>query len=161
MADRATLDALDALIQRLAAADWKGRDAVKAEILTVAMADTDRAGVKDHLQECKRNLELEVRWEVDEVLEDLTPPPEPEPEEEPPPEDPNRPLRASDLDLVYDDPRGIRLHKAKTADRWFLTQADPYTGQPRMMELNPAEVTQVKQQLDGSPYWVLGAGGAS
>lgn len=163
MASSATLEALDALIARLKESDWKSRDAVKAELLAVASAEPDRAGVEEHLAEAKKSLALELRWEIDEVVEDLQPPPEPEPEEEPeeeaPPDDGR--LKASDLQLLYDDPRGIRVHKTKKGpDRWFLTQMDPYTGQPRMMELHPQEIEQLKQELAGSPYWVLGSGEA-
>ncbi|TVQ94421.1 MAG: hypothetical protein EA397_01765 [Deltaproteobacteria bacterium] len=64
----------------------------------------------------------------------------------------------SDLDVVYDDPRGLMVYKHKTADRWFAVQPDPRTGQPQMFELHPTEVQQLKAQLKGSPYWVLGAG---
>ena len=79
--------------------------------------------------------------------------PEPEPEE-----DPNRPLTAADLVAVYDDPSaGIMLHRTKNGDRWFLTQVDPMSGQPRTMPLHPEDVKQIKQQLEGSPYWILGA----
>ena len=64
----------------------------------------------------------------------------------------------SDLDMVYDDPRGLQLYKHKKQERWFAVQADPMSGQPRMFELHPSEVTQLRAQLQGSPYWVLGAG---
>ena len=67
-------------------------------------------------------------------------------------------LRMSDLDMVYDDPRGLQLYKHKLQDRWFAVQADPMSGQPRMFELHPSEVSQLKSQLQGSPYWMLGAG---
>jgi serine/threonine protein kinase len=82
--------------------------------------------------------------------------PEPPPAAEP---DPNRPLTMKDLVTIYDDPRGLVLHRSKVGNRWFATQADPYTGQPQTFELRPAEISQLKAQLAGSPYWVLGAVG--
>lgn len=80
--------------------------------------------------------------------------------EEPPPADPQKGQRlsAKDLDLIYDDPRGLALHRTKDGKRWFATQVDPYTRQPQTFELHPSEITQIKTQLQGSPYWLLGAG---
>ena len=77
---------------------------------------------------------------------------EPAPEEA----DPNAPLTASDLNLVYDDPRGFMLHKSKVGERWFATQVDPRTGQPQTFELHAQEIEQIKGQLQGSPYWRIG-----
>ncbi|MEZ4238942.1 MAG: hypothetical protein R3F59_22880 [Myxococcota bacterium] len=150
---------MDELIGALARASWKERDPIKAQLKERAEGFADRKGVLEHLEAAKRELEeLEVRWEVDEVIEALTPPPapkEPEPEEA---ADPNRPLTAADLNVVYDDPRGLVIHKTKVGERWFATQRDPRTGQPQTFELRPEEVSQLKTQLAGSPYWVLGAG---
>lgn len=149
--------AIDALVGRLAKAGWKERDAIKDE-LTELCRGLDQAVALGRLDELKKDLVLEVRWELDEVIERLTPPPAPpeEPEEEP--DDPNKPLTGADLNLVYDDPRGLVLHKSKKGERWFATQRDPRTGQPQTFELHPQEIAQLKQQLAGSPYWVLGAG---
>jgi hypothetical protein len=99
---------------------------------------------------------------VQAVLEETKPPPAPAPAadpaaEEPKPEEKKR-LTQADLVLVYDDPRGLLLHKTKVGDRWFATQADPRTGQPQTFELRAQEISQLKIQLHGSPYWVLGAG---
>ncbi|NCG21302.1 MAG: hypothetical protein GWP91_20020, partial [Rhodobacterales bacterium] len=84
------------------------------------------------------------------------PPPEvsEEPEEE---EAPKGPLTADDLNLVYQDPRGLVLHKSKVGERWFATQKDPRSGQPQTFELQDAEISQLKIQLNGSPYWVANA----
>jgi hypothetical protein len=152
---------LDALVQRLAGAGWKERDAIKAELRAATEAMPDRKAALEHLEQAKRDLpSLEVRWEIDEVIETLTPPPPKKKEEkekaEPP--DPNKPLTAADLVVVYDDPRGLVLHKTKVGERWFATQVDPRTRQPQTFELRPDEVTAVKAQLAGSPYWVPGAG---
>ncbi|MCA9492725.1 MAG: hypothetical protein KC621_22480 [Myxococcales bacterium] len=152
-------EAIDALVARLGKASWKERDPIKAELEALAATFPDRKAVLDHLEQAKRTIgDLEARWEVDEVIEKLTPPPvAAEPEEEQV-EDPNRPLTAADLNVVYDDPRGFMLHKTKVGERWFATQVDPRSGQPQTFELRPEEVTQLKQQLQGSPYWLLGAG---
>ncbi len=62
-------------------------------------------------------------------------------------------LSTADLERVYEDPRGLVLHRTKTGDRWFATQVDPSTGQPGTFELHPEEVTTLKSRLEGSPYW--------
>lgn len=155
------VQALDALIGQLVGAGWKERDAIKEQLVAQA-SELEHSQVVEFLENKKKDLTLELRWEIDEVLERIAPPP-PESEDEPEEEeadDPNRPLTAADLSLVYDDPRGFALHKSKKGERWFATQRDPRTGQPQTFELHPQEITQLKQQLAGSPYWVLGAGGA-
>jgi hypothetical protein len=158
----AGMSKLDALVERLKAASFKERDAIKAELLAEASSQPDARATMDHLEQAKRGLpSLELRWEVDEVIEAITPPPEPPPEPEVEADQPNRPLTAADLDVVYDDPRGLLLHKSKRGNRWFVTQPHPQTGQPQTFELHPQEVAQIKKQLAGSPYWVLGAGGAA
>ncbi len=162
MPEPATLGALDPIIARLAAASWKERDAIKAELLAAAEG-LDPSSVIDYLESSKRDIsDLEVRWEIDEVIETLTPPPEPEEAvedtEETPEDDPNRQLTAADLDLVYDDPRGFVLHRSKVGSRWFATQRDQRSGQPQTFELRAEEIDQLKGQLEGSPYWVIGAG---
>ena len=155
---------LDAIVARLASAGWKERDAIKAELMAAAEALPDRKSALDHLDQLKRGVaSLEARWEVDEVIEKLTPPPpkkpaKDEPKAEDAPPDPNKPLTAAALNVVYDDPRGLVLHKTKVGDRWFATQVDPRTRQPQTFELRPDEVASVKQQLAGSPYWIPGAG---
>jgi hypothetical protein len=151
------MDAINALLSRLAAAGWKERDAIKVELLAACQALGDLSAVEDCLNAAKKGMSLELRWEVDEIIETLQPAPEADPEPEP--EDPNRPLTSADLTVVFDDPRGLMLHKSKVGDRWFATQRDPRSGQPQTFELQPAEITQLKTQLAGSPYWVLGSGG--
>lgn len=150
------LATIDTVIARLRSASWKDRDAIKAELLTLAEAAPNRDVVRDHLAEAARGIsDLEVRWEIEEVVEALKPPPVPvEPPKE---EEPKK--AAPDFVLVYDDPRGLQLFKTKTGDRWAAQQVDPRTGQPMSFELHPQEVEQLKVKLRGSPYWVLGAGG--
>ncbi|MCB9664079.1 MAG: hypothetical protein H6732_08185 [Alphaproteobacteria bacterium] len=157
---------VDEIVGRLVAASWKEREAIKDELLA-ACRDGEGSEVVPHLEERRKTVPLEVRWEIDEVLEALAPPPAPpeEPEEEaaeelPPEDEPpaDGRLRMSDLKEVYSDPRGIALFTDKPGKRWFLQQVDPYTGQPVMMELSPADVERVKAQLKGSPYWRLGSG---
>ncbi|MCB9674258.1 MAG: hypothetical protein H6737_04025 [Alphaproteobacteria bacterium] len=151
-------DALDELVAKIGAAKPSEWDALRSRLLEATKGFADVKDVIEHLESAKRSISsLEARWEVDEVIEAITPPPEPEPSKEEKP-DPNKPLTSADLVLVYDDPRGIRLHKSKVGERWFLTQVDPRTYQPQTFELRPEEVIQIKQQLDGSPYWILGAG---
>ncbi len=155
------LEALDAVLDRLAAASWKERESIKEELVALGQQFDDRSSVLSYLEAKTRGIDdLELRWEVEAVIETLTPPPEPEPEPEPPEEPPpsDQPLSPSDLQLVYEDPRGLLLHKTKVGDRWFATQRDPRTGQPQTFELRDAEISQLKMQLMGSPYWVSGTG---
>lgn len=156
---------VDELVARLKAASWKERDALKEELLALCRS-LEGPGVIEHLEDARKGLPLEVRWEVEEVIEALRPPPAPAPEpdeaEEAPAEEEELPadgrLRMSDLKEVYSDPRGLALFTDKSGKRWFASQVDPYTGQPQMFELPPAEVDRVKAQLKGSPYWRLGSG---
>jgi len=140
-------------------------------LLQELAASPSGSAVREHIEAQMGGELLPVQWELEEVLDATAPapPPAPEPDAEPEPEpepepdadepedDPNRPLTSADLNLVYDDPRGLMLHKTKKGDRWFATQVDPHTGQPNTFELHPQEITQLKQQLMGSPYWVIGA----
>ncbi len=152
------LAALDEVIVRLRRASWKERDAIKAELHALAEAAPVRDTVRDHLADAARGIsDLEVRWEIEEVVEALKPPPAPV--EKPPEEEAKK--GAPDFVLVYDDPRGLQLFKTKTGDRWAAQQVDPRTGQPMSFELHAQEVEQLKTKLRGSPYWVLGAGGLS
>lgn len=154
------LDALDAVLDRLAAATWKERESIKDELATLGAQFDDRSSVLSYLESKTREIDdLELRWEVEAVIETLTPPPEPEdePEAEPEPEK-EEPIQPGDLELVYQDPRGLLLHKTKDGERWFATQRDPRTGQPQTFELRDTEISQLKLQLMGSPYWVSGAG---
>jgi len=155
------MEAVDTLMQALRAAAHGDRDGIKADLIALATG-SDGVLVQEHLDSIKRGELLETQWEIEEILETVAPPapepepePEPESESEPEPEDPNRQLTAADLHLVYDDPRGLLLHKSKVGDRWFLTQPDPRTQQPQTFELHAQEVEQLKTQLQGSPYWVI------
>ncbi len=161
------MEDVDSLIGALRKAGINDREPIKAALLALASGPKGVA-VRDYLEMVKRGELLEVQWEIEEVVETAAPPkplpPAPAPEAvapEPPPPDANRALTSKDLTLVYDDPRGLLLHKAKVGERWFATQFDPRTGQPQTFELQAAEVTQLKTQLAGSPYWVVGAGGVT
>ena len=121
-----------------------------------------------------RRERLDFQWKLQELLEEFAPPPPPKKEakpEEPPAEEPAAeeeepvneapgaggvvaPLRPEDLVPIYDDPRGILIHKHKTDGRWFLTQVNPMTGQPQTVELAEAHKSQVKEELKDSPYWL-------
>lgn len=157
---------VETLIESLRKASYKEREPIKAQ-LTALASGTDGPVVRDAIDTLRRGELLEVQWDLEEVLEATAPkkPEEPKkaavppPPAEPPP-DPNRPLTAKDLVVVYDDPRGLMLHKAKVGERWFATQFDQRTGQPQTFELQAAEIAPLKAQLAGSPYWVAGAPGA-
>lgn len=157
------LDALDAVVERLARANWKERAPIKEELVALGQQFDDRSSVLSHLESKARDIDdLELRWEVEAVIEALTPPPpEPDPDPEVEEEEDDTPaeqLQPGDLQLVYEDPRGLLLHKTKKGERWFATQRDPRTGQPQTFELRQAEIQQLKLQLMGSPYWVTGTG---
>ncbi len=161
------MEAVDTLIDALRTADFEARPTIKEKLIALATSN-DSAVVRDHLETLKRGELLEIQWEIDDVLDESAPPKAAptetveasEPEEEAPttadPGDPNAPLTAADLNLVYDDPRGFMLHKSKVGERWFATQVDPATGLPQTFELHPNEIEQLKNQLQGSPYWRLG-----
>jgi hypothetical protein len=153
---------LSPMIDALIAASWREREDIKQQIIAWVQAQPELSRALDGLVEAKRGIDdLEVRWEVDEVLEHFAPPPEAPPEEpEAPPETPppGAPPGAGDLEVVYDDPRGLALHRSKTDARWFATQRDPNTGVPQTFEVPAAQIDQLKTQLAGSPYWVIGAG---
>jgi len=166
------MQAVDTLIEELRTAAFDARESIKTQLIALAKGD-DGTMVREHLDSVKKGELLELQWEIDDVLAaSAPPPPEPEPEDvnataeaiaEPDPDpaaeepDPNAPLTAADLDLVYDDPRGLMLHKSKVGDRWFATQVDPRTGQPQTFELHPHELEPLKAQLQGSPFWRLGS----
>ena len=164
--------AVNALVSKLRSTVNDDPEPIKAELIALA-AGPAGSDVRDHISSIMSGELLPVQWELEEVLE-ASAPAAPEPEqseatdasdsdaeeeeaETPEPEDPNRPLTSADLNLVYDDPRGLMLHKTKTGDRWFATQVDPRTGQPQTFELHQQEISQLQQQLQGSPYWVIGA----
>ena len=152
-------DGIDALVEKLVAVGWKGRDAVKVELVSAIQASEVPEVLRSHLEGKLRDIQdLELRWEVQAVLEETKPPvvPVAAPVEPPKPEEKKK-LTQADLTLMYDDPRGLLLHKTKVGDRWFATQTDPRTNQPQTFELRAQEVTQLKTQLAGSPYWIIGA----
>jgi hypothetical protein len=149
------MDAVDQLISTLRGATFGERPSIKAQILALAKAEK---GVSDreHLDILAESAPpapppVEEPEAIDDAEET-----EPTTDSESEPIDPNAPLTAADLDMVYDDPRGLMLHKSKVGDRWFATQVDPQTGQPQTFELHAQELEQIKEQLHGSPYWRLG-----
>jgi len=161
------MEAVNDLISALRTAQYDARADIKKQLLALAMGD-ESSLVREHLDDMKRGELLEIQWEIEDVLEESAPAPirppqpEPEPEPEPVPEPPGPPgpdsnaqLTAADLELVYDDPRGFMLHKSKVGNRWFATQVDPQSG-PQTFELQAQEIDQIKSQLHGSPYWLIG-----
>lgn len=152
-------DDVDEILASLRKSDWRERDAIKERLVDV-VSSKPKNEVVEYLEMRKRDQPLEVRWEIEEALEELFPavPVEKEVEEEEE-VDPNRPLSMSDLTLVFDDPRGLMLYRAKVGDDWYASQVNPNTGQSQLFKITPDELAHLKTQLAGSPYWVLGAGG--
>jgi hypothetical protein len=165
---------IDALISEIKTADEDRIEAIKAELITACSGEQGKR-VREHIENDMKSLVLVIQWELEEVLEATapTPPkaPEPEPQPEPVPEaepeaEPEAldapaegaPLTAADLDMVYDDPRGLVLHRTKDGKRWFATQVNPNTQAPQTFELHPQEIKQLQTELAGSPYWQPGAG---
>ncbi|GDX83238.1 hypothetical protein LBMAG42_50490 [Deltaproteobacteria bacterium] len=155
------MDTINQLVATLRQASYTEREGIKEQLLALVRGPGGPA-MREALETARKGELLEVQWEIEEVLEKTAPPkpaaaapPPPPPEEKP---DPNKPLTAKDLVLVYDDPRGLVLHKSKVGNRWFATQVDPKTRQPQTFELHPQEIEQLKTQLAGSPYWALGHG---
>jgi hypothetical protein len=159
------MESIEDLVARLRTAKGEAdRGAVKALLLERARGP-EGAHVREELEGAMKGEVLEVQWEIEEVLDTLAPkkPAPPEPPEEAAPQDEAKDkadkakgLSSADLVLAYDDPRGLMLHRTKDSARWFATQTDPRTGQPQTVELHTEEIPQVKSQLAGSPYWVLG-----
>ena len=152
------MEAVDALIARLRGTDDDDeREVIKSEL--VALGDSiGRNNLREYVENTLKQELLEVKWELEEVVEALSPPRQPEPELEPEPEpvdDPTqRALRPSEIELVYNDPRGLRIYKSKVDDRWVVSQIDPRVGQPVTYEIPSTEAEQIKLQLAGSPYWL-------
>jgi hypothetical protein len=156
MTTQQVLEAADAILQRLAAAEWRERESVKEELLVFVRANEACTGLETHLEASRRGYPLEVRWEIDEVLEAVRPvvAPEPEPEEE----EEESPPETSEPLVIYDDPRGLVIQRTEDGNRYLVTQHDPHTGQPQTVEVPAEQFAQIKEQLRGSPYWVLGSG---
>ena len=150
------MKAVDDLISRLRGTDDDDeREEIKSSL--VALSDgIGRSQLREYVETALKEELLEVQWELEEVVETLSPPkpaaaePEPEPEDDPT----QRPLRPSELELVYNDPRGLRIFKSKVDTRWVVSQIDPRVGQPVSYELPSEDVERIKMQLAGSPYWL-------
>ena len=150
------MKAVDDLISRLRGTDDDDeREEIKSSL--VALSDgIGRSQLREYVETALKEELLEVQWELEEVVEALSPPkpaaaePEPEPEDDPT----QRPLRPSELELVYNDPRGLRIFKSKVDTRWVVSQIDPRVGQPVSYELPSEDVERIKMQLAGSPYWL-------
>lgn len=157
------MEAVNTLIQRLRKASDAERAEIKKELIAL-IRGPEGGHAREAVEQGMKGELLEVKWELEEVLEE-TAPKKPAPAPAPQPEKPKQPeapapgkqISASDLQLMYDDPRGLMLYKTKVGERWFATQVDPRTGQPQTFELHPDEIRQVKAQLQNSPYWVIGS----
>ena len=159
------MEAIGQLIQEIQGAKSDRQKEIYAELENFCRGENDKEA-RSSIEKHARAQILTIQWELEELLERTAPAPvvEPEPEgteeaveqEDPPPPDPNAPLTAADVEVVYEDPRGLVLHRTKSGNRWLATQVDPRTGQPQTFELHPQEIDQLKGQLANSPYWVLG-----
>jgi len=159
------VEAIGQLIQEIQGAKSERQKEIYAELEAFCRGENDQEA-RSSIEKHARAQILTIQWELEEILEKTAPapPPEAEPEgseeqvepEAAPPPDPNAPLTAADVEVVYEDPRGLILHRTKSGNRWLATQVDPRTGQPQTFELHPQEIDQLKAQLANSPYWVLG-----
>jgi hypothetical protein len=151
------MDRLQELVSLLRTLDVDDRAGVKEELCALLRGPHGRE-VRDYLEKCVKNEVLELRWEIEEVLETVHPKPAPR-APEPPPKPveepaPTRRIKPSDLVLVYDDPRGLMVHTTRDGARWFATQVDPRTRKPQTFELHPEEIEGLRAQLANSPHWV-------
>ena len=159
------MEAIADMIQEIQGASPARRTQIY-ELLEARCLGDDKKEVRSLIEKQARAQVLTVQWELEEILERTAPqvptkPSEPEKTDaeaapEAPKNDPNAPLSERDVEVVYEDPRGLVLHKTKTGNRWLATQLDPNTGQPQTFELAAQEIEQIKVQLAQSPYWVLG-----
>jgi hypothetical protein len=160
---------IDALISEIKTADDDRIEAIKALLITACTGEEGKR-VREHIENDMKSLVLVIQWELEEVLEATAPTPPKAPEPEPQPEPDSEaapeaedgpaeapPLSAADLNMVYDDPRGLVLHRTKDGKRWFATQVNPNTKAPQTFELHPQEIKQLQTELAGSPYWQPGA----
>ena len=150
------MELIETLIAQLRGTDDDDvRDEIKAQMVAFAEQGS-KSEVRDYLERAMKEELLEVQWELEEVIETLAPPKKQQPEPEPEPvDDPTtRALRPSEIELVYNDPRGLRLYKSKVDERWVVSQIDPRIGQPVTYELPGSEAAGIKDQLAGSPYWL-------
>jgi len=151
---------IDSLIEKLRATENMDlREEIKASIISHA-DEFGASNLREYVESALKKELLEVKWELEDVVDALSPKSpssEPEPEPEPQPteeEDPSRLLRPSELELVYQDPAGLRLFRSKIDDRWVVSQIDPRIGQPVTYEVSTEDVQRIKSQLAGSPYWI-------
>lgn len=159
--------AIDAVLRRVRH-DRDAWDAGFAQLRSYLEGEL-RQAARDLLRAAARRERLELQWKLEELLDATMTPEEKakaekakakaaaeakKAEEEAAAGNVVSPLRPEDLVPIYDDPRGLMIHRHRTDGRWFLTQIDPQTGQPQTVELPEHHKTQVKQELAGSPYWV-------
>jgi hypothetical protein len=144
---------IEALVGRLLAADDDEREEIKVRLVEL-IKGPGGAGARELIENAGKG---QVRTAPPKPAPKAAAPPPPEPPPQAP--KPGQRLTAKDLEIVYQDPRGLVLHKTKVGDRWFATQMNPQTRQPETFELHPSEVAEIKVQLASSPYWVVGGGG--
>ena len=161
--DKELADQVNTILRRIRheRSEWDGGMAE----LKVFLTGPHKGPARDIIEQAARRERLEFQWKLEELLDETAPPgtakksdeankdPEPEPELLGAPA-PVGPIRPDELVPIYDDPRGIMIHRHKPDGRWILTQINPMNGQPQSMELAEDQKAQVKQELQGSPYWV-------
>ena len=159
-----SVEAIQELIAEIQGADPSRQEEIYAALEAMCLGENSQDAM-DQIEKQARSQVLTIQWALEELVERCTPetkevsePAEEAPptEEAPPQEDPNAPLTAADVDVVFQDPRGLILYRTKDGKRWLATQVDPRTGQPQSFEIPPHEVADLKLQLANSPYWVLG-----
>ena len=71
MDDTRVSTTLDEIIERLRSADWKERDSILAELKSLVEKSGLTPLISRHLEDAKKTLPLEVRWDLDELVEAL------------------------------------------------------------------------------------------
>ena len=162
---RKTVEAIAKLIGEIQGASTARQAEIYATLESHCRGE-DKKEVRSQIEKQARAQVLTIQWELEEILERTAPKlpeslkerPDEESEttEERPEPDPDAPLSSDDVEVVYEDPRGLVLHRTKDGKRWLATQLDPQTGQPQTFELQGPQIDQLKMDLAQSPYWVLG-----
>ena len=144
---------IQAIVESFRSADDSQYESLRNQLVEIAQA-YGVSNMVTFLESAKRAERLEVQWELEDVIDILEPPKQDKKPDDDEDDPAGRHLRMSELELVYNDPRGIRLFKSKVDDRWMLMQLDPRSGQMMQQELNAEQGAHITSQLGGSPYWL-------
>ena len=119
-----SLDAIEQLIAEIQGADPSRQEEIYAALEELCLSDDSQTAI-DLVEKLARSQVLTIQWALEELIERCTPEPEPvapvesekdeatQDEKVPEQEDPNAPLTAADVDVVYQDPRGLVLYRTK------------------------------------------------